>query len=227
MMRVSNLKGGKVKVRSVNPSELTALQRRRAEDASRRAEATSTGGSRLIAAARCTRPEFEIKARWYVARCRAGQEARIAEELTLEGVEVWAPMKEVRRKKRFGEGVVVYSVPVFHSYVFVRLYPDAEAWVGALMASRLLCFVGKDGVPVPIATTMINALKLNAFKRPKKDEDLPFKVAESVRVKDGPFAGFVATVKALMGKHWRADVEVDIFGRMTHVELEIDQLERL
>ncbi len=224
MMRVSGLKGKRVNVRQVNA--FGQLAHMKENEARLRAEAAMKGGAALVEAATRNWKDFEKSARWYVARCRAGQEMRIAAELANAGIEAWCPVKDVRRKKRFGSGVAVYSVPVFHSYVFVRLMPVAEAWVGALMASRLVALVGRNGVPLPIANDIVNTLKLNVNRRPKNDEDLPIKVGDTARVIEGPFASFMATVKAVMGKRWRVKVDVDIFGRMTPVELEIDQLSR-
>lgn len=224
MMRVSGLKGKRVNVRQVNPGELTGLQRRRVDDARLRAEAMRAGGARLIEAAGCDRAGFEHLARWYVARCRAGQEMRIAAELKDAGIEAWCPTEEKRKRSRRGMDMVVYPVAIFHSYVFVRLMPWAEAWIGCLMASRLSGYVGRDGQPHAVSDELVKLLKLNAEKVVKDKEELSYKKRQTVNVWHATTGDIVAVIRSIIPTKRLAKVQAEINGLKTLLTIDIDQI---
>jgi len=54
--------------------------------------------------------------------------------------------------------------------------------------------------------------------------EVPFKVGETVKVIDGPFADFVGSVDEINAERGKLRVMVSIFGRPTAVELDIAQV---
>jgi transcriptional antiterminator NusG len=61
-----------------------------------------------------------------------------------------------------------------------------------------------------------------------KNQSLPmFEVGERVRVFDGPFTSFIATVRDIDEEHSRLTVAVSIYGRTAPAELEFRQVEKL
>lgn len=62
---------------------------------------------------------------------------------------------------------------------------------------------------------------------PVEDRASPFELGETVRVADGPFAAFNATVEAVNLDRAELEVAVHIFGRATPVKLGFGQVERV
>ena len=91
----------------------------------------------------------------------------------------------------------------------------------------VISFVGSNGRP--------DALKPDEVKRFLGDHDggdgplkvteaAPFKVGDSVNVKDGPFVDFSGVVQEVNHEKQKLKVSVSIFGRSTPVELDYLQV---
>ena len=227
MMAERKMDGARIGYRPLVEGELTAEERARAYGKSDRAARMAEAQARLIAAAGKDQPGFDAHAKWVVATCRVGQERIACDELAAAKIEFWCPMSEERRPPTRGKRAETIRRPVFHGYLFVRLLPYAEAWMGALTASRLTGFMGIDGVPVCLSDRFFNSLKTNA-KRPDVAHAKGGKhaawVGRKAEVRDGPFVHFMATVKRVFANDTRVEAEVNIFGRATLCEFDIDQL---
>src|SRR5690606_20491906 len=126
--------------------------------------------ARLIAMAREERPGFERMARWVVATCKSGSEQAVHDELREHGINVWCPLEKIRaRPRRSLKAVDIYR-PYFKGYLFVRVIPDNEAYVGLLSASRLMGIMGRDGKPFLMPDRLMDALMLGSRKA-KEDHD--------------------------------------------------------
>ena len=55
--------------------------------------------------------------------------------------------------------------------------------------------------------------------------EVSYQVGDSVNIVDGPFDGFVGTVENIDLEKNRVRVTINMFGRETPVELELDQAE--
>ena len=61
----------------------------------------------------------------------------------------------------------------------------------------------------------------------KREIEINYDLGDSVRVIDGPLAGFIGVVDELEPDKNKVRVVVSMFGRETPVELELDQVETL
>ena len=62
--------------------------------------------------------------------------------------------------------------------------------------------------------------------KPKPKARVTFEVGDSVRVSDGPFANFSATVEEVKQDKQKVKVSLSMFGRATSVELDFAQVEK-
>ena len=81
-------------------------------------------------------------------------------------------------------------------------------------------FVGSDGKAVPLTEQEIYDLGVE-----HKEIVLNYQLGDTVRVTDGPLAGFSGVVDELEPDKDRVRVVVSMFGRETPVDLELDQVE--
>ncbi|WP_322990307.1 transcription termination/antitermination protein NusG [Hoeflea sp.] len=221
-MHNSTFKGRRVSVRTVNPGELTGAQRARIDDETRRRGLEADSAERLMKAA-CGRMDDD-RLEWVIARVPVGQERIAFDELKARSIAVWCPMASERRSPKRGRPAVTVERPIFTGYVFLRLPDCAEAWIGAGIAGRVVGYLGVDGVPAKISPRVINTLMIKV-KSPEVASMVPrVRVGMEAIVRDGPFVDFNAKIKRVMRGHGRAEVEVNIFGRVVPIELELDQL---
>ena len=61
----------------------------------------------------------------------------------------------------------------------------------------------------------------------KRRIDINFELAETVRVKEGPFANFTGSIEEIDKDKAKIKVLVNMFGRDTPVELDFTQIEKL
>ncbi|GAB5505800.1 MAG: transcription termination/antitermination protein NusG [Rhizobiaceae bacterium] len=175
--------------------------------------------------------EAEPARRWYVLRIMTRSEFSIDDSLERARIERWLPVCEVEGKYhggRKGRRPAIRTVPVWPGYIFVRTANTGRAWAGLASIRGVLAVLGTAERPVPIADDKLLKLKMKLAH----DEDARdiiaerVKKGERVRVTDGPFASFQGLVRWLGGFD-RVKVDVNIFGRVVPVELELAQIAKL
>lgn len=185
---------------------------------------------RMIAMARRDRVGFEQLARWLVASCTSGMEQAIRDSLQEQGIECWCPCERLRLPPRRGKQAVEIQRAVFRGYLFVRVIPDNEAFVGLLSVSKLRGLMGRDGVPHLMPESLMQKLMLSAKKGQRKHMDassLPVVqdvVGKTVTIRSGPFADFVVTVRKVLSNRGQLVVDVPLFGGMSEVTLGVDSV---
>ena len=82
--------------------------------------------------------------------------------------------------------------------------------------------------PTPVPPNQIQGVQTNAAegKAGKAKRQASFEVGETVRVVDGPFANFSATVEEVKQDKQKVKVSLSMFGRATSVELDFAQVEK-
>ncbi|MGB5098934.1 MAG: transcription termination/antitermination protein NusG [Porticoccaceae bacterium] len=173
--------------------------------------------------------------RWYVVHAYSGHEKKVAnslrERVARAGMQelfgdILVPTEEVIEmrggQKRKSER------KFFPGYVLVQMELTDETWHLVKETPRVMGFIGgKADKPAPITDREAAAI----LQQVQDSEEKPrpktmFEPGELVRVVEGPFNDFNATVEEVNYEKSRLRVAVMIFGRSTPVELEFNQVEK-
>ncbi|MPV86998.1 transcription termination/antitermination protein NusG [Ostreibacterium oceani] len=174
--------------------------------------------------------------KWYVIQAYSQYENRV-KQLLLERIarsgleayfgEILVPTEEVAEmrdgKRRTSER------KFFPGYVLINMEMNDETWHLVKSIPNISGFVGgTSDKPFPLSEAEVDVI----MNRIQDGVDKPrpktlYEVGEVVRVADGPFTDFNATVEEVNYEKSRLKVSVEIFGRSTPVDLEFYQVEKL
>lgn len=114
----------------------------------------------------------------------------------------------------------------FPGYMFVQMVLDDRTFHLVKNTPKITGFLGGTK-PTPVPPEQISGVQSSVTegKRPAKAK-VVFEVGDTVRVVDGPFANFSATVEDVKPEKQKVKVLVSIFGRATPVELDFNQVEK-
>jgi transcriptional antiterminator NusG len=175
----------------------------------------------------------ESTLKWYVVNTYSGHENRAKLGL-LERI------KNAALEKDFGEILIptenVMEVvkgqrrtstrKFYPGYMFVQMNLNERSFHLVKGTPKITGFLGgQHPSPVPERDiTGIHSAMDTGTSKPKPK--ISFEIGDEVRVIEGPFANFSATVEEVNGDKQKLKVLVSMFGRATPVELEFDQVEK-
>jgi transcription antitermination factor NusG len=135
-------------------------------------------------------------------------------------VETFLPLYQSARQWKKSRPVVL-ELPLFPTYVFVRLARNARVTV--LSTPGVLSIVGSSREPWPLPDREIEALRLGM--QAHKVEPHPFiRIGERVRVKSGPMAG-IEGILTRKKNEFRVILAFEAIMRSVSVEVDADDLE--
>ena len=169
---------------------------------------------------------------WYVIHSYSGYENKVKTNLeqrietmgmqdkifrvvvaTEEEVEIRNGQKHTSRRR------------VFPGYVLVRMILDDESWYAVRNTPGVTGFVGSGSRPLPLSEEEVSKI-LQRMEAEQPRIKVNFRVGETVRIIEGPFADFMATVDELFPEQGKVRVLVSFFGRETPVEMDFLQIEK-
>lgn len=174
--------------------------------------------------------------RWYVVQAYSGFENTVKKSLQ-ERIErfqaqdlfgdILIPTEEVVEvrdgKKRKSDR------KFFPGYVLVNMEMNDDSWHLVKDTPKVLGFIGgKKDQPVPISAKDVD----NIMNRIQECTDQPrpkvlFEIGELIRIVEGPFNEFNATVEEVDYNKSKMQVSVNILGRSTPVELDFSQVAKV
>lgn len=184
-------------------------------------------------------PDDGMKRRWYAIHAHSGQEAVVKEMLLAsaehEGLDnvitnVLVPMERVA-EIRSGEKKVSKR-KFFPGYVLVQLpeHPErhAELWHLIKETPGVTGFIGSRTAPVPLDDNEVRAIvEVAKGVREKPKPKIDFESGQRVKIIDGPFANFLGTVADINVDSGTMKIMVEIFERLTSIEVEFWQVENI
>ena len=169
------------------------------------------------------------EAKWYVVHTYSGYENAVsaaimkaAENRRMTDLikDVNIPLETVTEYTDAGEKTVERKV--FPGYVLVKMILTDESWHLVRNVRGATGFVGSDGKAVPLTEQEILDLGVE-----HKEVVVGYEVGDSVKITDGPLAGFIGVVEEISVDENLVSVVVSMFGRETPVDLELDQVETI
>ena len=115
----------------------------------------------------------------------------------------------------------------FPGYMFVQMVLDDRTFHLVKNTPKITGFLGGTK-PTPVPAREITGVQTNMNEggKPKPKARVVFEAGDSVRVIDGPFANFSATVEEVKADKQKLKVSLSMFGRATSVELDFAQVEK-
>ncbi len=114
----------------------------------------------------------------------------------------------------------------FPGYMFVQMVMEDRTFHLVKNTPKITGFLGGTK-PTPVPEREITGLQTNITEGKQKPRaKITFEVGDNVRVVEGPFSNFSASVEEVKQDKQKVKVLVSIFGRATPVELDFTQVEK-
>jgi Transcription antiterminator len=187
-----------------------------------------------------SKPVLRSHSRWFVVRTNPNCEDRAARSLSRAGYGAYVPTWKREVQHRRSKKWVEYSRPLMTGYLFVEMPYGTPDWFTLRACNGVKGVLGVtdargDTKPFPVPSRLVERVmsaQLNMMfddtreaKARRGEQAVSLYMAGTkVMVTKGPFATFPATVDEVRQNGVVASL-IEIFGRMTLVELAPDQIE--
>ncbi len=170
--------------------------------------------------------------KWYILHVLTGEEVKLKDFLdneidrlgmSNEILEIFVPTEEVVQMRN---GKKVKKTKLFYpGYLFVNCHLSKAIEYFFLENSKILNFVGPKNRPQELSKREVGRmLKKAKASEGKERVEAVYKIGETVKIVDGPFADFNGVINEINQEKQRLKVLVTIFGRSTPVELDFLQV---
>lgn len=184
--------------------------------------------------------------KWYVVNTYSGQEYNVgnlvkerAQSLGAkdkiievlvpdeEKIEVRGNKRRIVQKKCFpGYVLIKVLVEATPTKLGVNYKMDSDVWYVIRNTEAVLGFVGVNGNPTPISEEEVEAIqkRMKRYSDTPNEEELKFAIGDVVEIINGSFMGSHGKVSFIDLEHRRVTVLVDIFSRMTPIEVNFSEI---
>lgn len=195
-----------------------------------------------------------LEKKWYIIHTYSGYEKKVMTDLekrieslnlTEKVFNIIVPEEETVEMRRGKKKVIARKL--FPGYVMVEMLVekevtnegigfrvDSDAWYVIRNTNGVTGFVGVGSEPTPMEDSEVQALfkKIGLKLGPEEIEEkaekivLNFEVGDFVKIIDGGFADEEGKVANIDFEHKRVKVMIEMFGRMTPVEVGFDGVKK-
>ncbi|WP_210410873.1 UpxY family transcription antiterminator [Leptospira sarikeiensis] len=162
---------------------------------------------------------IELSKYWYAVYTHSRSEKKLALQLQKKGITLYLPIISV--KKQWSDRIKTVLVPVFPSYVFVKIDIRTEK-LKVLETPGSVRFVSNEGIPLVIDEGDIEIIRTLVTEYPERikiEREKMLAPGKKVLIKKGPFAGRNARV---IRKGSRSSIIVSISEMKMSISLELD-----
>ncbi len=175
-----------------------------------------------------------MEKQWYVVNTYSGHENKVKEKLEMRAesmdmkdyiFRVVIPEQKVIEEK---DGQTKEKVKkMFPGYILVEMVMSDEAWFVVRNTPGVTGFIGSSGKgakPTPLQPYEVdNILRNMGISRLDVDKEL--EVGAKVKIIAGAFAGMYGVIDSIDLPNQKLELNVDLFGQETAVEVELSQIE--
>lgn len=169
---------------------------------------------------------------WYTIHTYSGYEDSVARNLRQRiesfdmGDKIFNVLVPTEKKIKIKRGKrEIVEEKIYPGYILVDMIVTDDSWYVVRNTPRVTGFVGSGNTPVPVSSEEIEEIqKRMGVKEPEYKIDL--KPGDTVKITDGPFKEFNASVSEVDDKKGRLKVLVSLFGRETPVDLDFLQVKK-
>ncbi len=187
--------------------------------------------------------ENNSEKKWYIVQVVTGYEQKVKEDLEnrdfneVEIEEILLAQKVYETKSGAKK-----SKPMFPGYLYVKVEMTDESWFIIRNTNYVTGIVGSSGQrtkPTPVREEEIQKIKDKSREEELRLENIklgntnkeiiskaPYEINDRVRIKEGEFSNSVGKVISISLETQKSVIEIEFFGRMTQVEVEINSVEK-
>ncbi len=136
------------------------------------------------------------------------------------------PGQKITCKENKTEAKIVLDNKIFPGYILMKAHMNDKLLMAIEKTPHVFRPVMVGGKPVPLKDEEVQRI-LDQIKKGVKPVKVEFEKGDQVRVIEGPFMNFTGTVEEVHPDKRKLVVMISIFGRMTPVELDFDQVEKI
>ena len=172
---------------------------------------------------------------WYVVNTYSGHENKVKEKLDMRIQSmnmqdyIFRVIVPEKTEIEIKEGVKKEKVKkLFPGYVLVEMIMTDEAWYVVRNTPGVTGFIGSSGKgakPFPVSASEIETV----LKRVGLGEEASasqFKVGDSIKVLNGPFAEQISIVEAIDEEKGLVTIKTVIFGREQELQVSVNDIEK-
>ncbi|KRN48564.1 transcription antitermination protein nusG [Pediococcus pentosaceus] len=173
---------------------------------------------------------------WYVLHTYSGYENKVKNNLDSRAksmgmaeyiFRVVVPEEEEVETKN-GEDKIVKKNE-FPGYVLVEMIMTDDSWYVVRNTPGVTGFIGSHGSgskPTPLLPDEVERI-LRRLGMTARHADIEVEVGELVKIVDGAFEGLTGKITEVDNNNMKVKVNIDMFGRETSTELDIEQIDKI